>query len=57
MKLMVKMKGWLGQMGFNKNGGNINWFPGHIDAANRAIRRRLKLSDFVIELRDARVSV
>ncbi|KAL3370558.1 hypothetical protein AABB24_007554 [Solanum stoloniferum] len=52
---MVKMKGWLGQMGFNKNGGNINWFPGHMDAANRAIRRRLKLSDFVIEVRDARI--
>ncbi|KAK4721111.1 hypothetical protein R3W88_011344 [Solanum pinnatisectum] len=52
---MVKMKGWIGQMGFNKNGGNINWFPGHMDAANRAIRRRLKLSDFVIEVRDARI--
>ncbi|OIT28464.1 PREDICTED: short integuments 2, mitochondrial-like isoform X1 [Nicotiana attenuata] len=48
-------KGWLGQMGFNKGGGNINWFPGHMAAATRAIRQRLKLSDLVIEVRDARI--
>lgn len=48
-------KGWLGQMGFTKSGGSINWYPGHMAAATRAIRQRLKLSDFVIEVRDARV--
>lgn len=45
----------LGEMGFCKGGGNINWFPGHMAAATRAIRDRLKLSDLVIEVRDARV--
>ncbi|KAH0721261.1 hypothetical protein KY290_006181 [Solanum tuberosum] len=48
-------KGWLGQMGFTKSGGSINWYPGHMAAATRAIRQRLKLSDFVIEVRDARI--
>lgn len=45
----------LGQMGFNKGGGNINWFPGHMAAATKAIRSRLKVSDLVIEVRDARI--
>ncbi|KAI5682851.1 hypothetical protein M9H77_04079 [Catharanthus roseus] len=45
----------LGEMGFCKGGGNINWFPGHMAAATRAIRDRLKLSDLVIEVRDARM--
>ncbi|OIT34057.1 short integuments 2, mitochondrial [Nicotiana attenuata] len=49
------MKGWLGAMRFNKSGGKINWFPGHMAAATRAIRHRLKLSDLVIEVRDARI--
>lgn len=55
-KSIVKKKGWLGEMGLNKGGGAINWFPGHMAAATRAIRQRLKLSDLVIEVRDARVS-
>ncbi|XP_061357736.1 short integuments 2, mitochondrial isoform X2 [Gastrolobium bilobum] len=42
-------------MGFNADGGAINWFPGHMAAATRAIRNRLKLSDLVIEVRDARI--
>lgn len=46
----------LGEMGFCKGGGNINWFPGHMAAATRAIRDRLKLADLVIEVRDARVT-
>ncbi|GFY98205.1 P-loop containing nucleoside triphosphate hydrolases superfamily protein [Actinidia rufa] len=41
-------------MKFNLGGGAINWFPGHMAAATRAIRDRLKLSDLVIEVRDAR---
>ncbi|KAL6987175.1 Short integuments 2, mitochondrial [Sarracenia purpurea var. burkii] len=49
------VKNGLGEMGFNMGGGTINWFPGHMAAATRAIRHRLKLSDLVIELRDARI--
>lgn len=45
----------LGEMGFTKGGGNINWFPGHMAAATKAIRSRLKLTDLVIEVRDARI--
>uniref|UniRef100_A0A7N0UMT2 G domain-containing protein n=1 Tax=Kalanchoe fedtschenkoi TaxID=63787 RepID=A0A7N0UMT2_KALFE len=50
----VKMKG-LGDMGFTKGGGVVNWFPGHMAAATRAIRDRLKLADLVIEVRDSRI--
>lgn len=53
LKGLVK-KG-LGEMGFNAEGGVINWFPGHMAAATRAIRSRLKLADLVIEVRDSRV--
>lgn len=49
------VKKGLGEMGFNKGGGSINWFPGHMAAATRAIRDRLKLADLVIEVRDSRV--
>ncbi|XP_022745432.1 short integuments 2, mitochondrial isoform X3 [Durio zibethinus] len=55
IKGIVKKAMELGEMGFNKEGGAINWFPGHMAAATRAIRNRLKLSDLVIEVRDARV--
>ncbi|KAK1366188.1 short integuments 2, mitochondrial [Heracleum sosnowskyi] len=51
------MKKGLGEMGFNKGGGNINWFPGHMAAATRAIRDRLKLADLVIEVRDSRIPI
>ncbi|KAI4319611.1 hypothetical protein MLD38_033191 [Melastoma candidum] len=44
----------LGDMEFNTGGGAINWFPGHMAAATRAIRQRLKLADLVIEVRDCR---
>ncbi|XP_047330083.1 short integuments 2, mitochondrial [Impatiens glandulifera] len=49
------MKKGLGEMSFNMGGGVINWFPGHMAAATRAIRDRLKVSDLVIEVRDARI--
>lgn len=49
------VKKGLGEMGFNAGGGVINWFPGHMAAATRAIRQRLKVADFVIEVRDARI--
>ncbi|VFQ71894.1 unnamed protein product [Cuscuta campestris] len=52
---VAKKKGCLGELGFNKGGGAVNWFPGHMAAATRAIRQRLKLSDLVIEVRDARI--
>ncbi|KAK2632590.1 hypothetical protein EUGRSUZ_L01356 [Eucalyptus grandis] len=45
----------LGEMGFTSSGGAINWFPGHMAAATRAIRDRLKVSDLVIEVRDSRI--
>ncbi|XP_059668399.1 short integuments 2, mitochondrial isoform X2 [Cornus florida] len=45
----------LGEMGFSMDGGTINWFPGHMASATRAIRHRLKLADLVIEVRDARI--
>ncbi|KAL5546329.1 hypothetical protein UlMin_006016 [Ulmus minor] len=53
LKHLVK-KG-LGEMGFNAGGGAINWFPGHMAAATRAIRDRLKVADLVIEVRDSRI--
>lgn len=34
---------------------NINWFPGHMTKAKRAMEEKLKVVDMVIELRDARV--
>lgn len=49
------LKKGLGEMGFTSGGGNINWFPGHMAAATRAINARLKLADLVIEVRDSRV--
>ncbi|XP_058082046.1 short integuments 2, mitochondrial isoform X3 [Magnolia sinica] len=56
---MGAVRAWVGrrvgEMGFNAGGGPINWFPGHMAAATRAIRDRLKLSDLVIEVRDARI--
>ncbi|WP_178200616.1 ribosome biogenesis GTPase YlqF [Massilicoli timonensis] len=33
----------------------INWFPGHMTKAKRAMEEKLKVVDMVIELRDARV--
>ncbi|KAF3441192.1 hypothetical protein FNV43_RR15104 [Rhamnella rubrinervis] len=52
---LVKKGLGLGEMGFNSGGGAINWFPGHMAAATRAIRDRLKVADMVIEVRDARI--
>ena len=49
------LKKQLGDMSFATGGGTINWFPGHMAAATRAINSRLKLADLVIEVRDSRV--
>lgn len=55
VKRIVKKAWSVGEMGFIRGGGIINWFPGHMAAATRAIRDRLKVSDLVIEVRDSRV--
>ncbi|GAV74686.1 MMR_HSR1 domain-containing protein [Cephalotus follicularis] len=55
LKRVVKKGLDLGEMGFNKEGGVINWFPGHMASATRAIRHRLKLADLVIDVRDSRI--
>ncbi|EPS61180.1 hypothetical protein M569_13620, partial [Genlisea aurea] len=55
LKNMAKKLSSIGEMGFIRGGGSINWFPGHMAAATRAIKDRLKLSDLVIEVRDARI--
>ncbi|KAL9331566.1 hypothetical protein ACSQ67_001176 [Phaseolus vulgaris] len=55
LKELLKKGLGLGDMAFNAGGGAISWFPGHMAAATRAIRHRLKLSDLVIEVRDARI--
>lgn len=55
VKRIIKKGLGLGEMGFTKGGGNINWFPGHMAAATRAIKHRLKISDLVIEVRDSRI--
>lgn len=34
--------------------GHINWFPGHMNKAIKEIKKRLKMVDIVLELRDAR---
>lgn len=39
----------------NQSKININWFPGHMTKAKRAMQEKLKLVDMVIELRDARI--
>ena len=35
---------------------NIQWYPGHMTKARRAMQEDIKLIDLVIELVDARVS-
>lgn len=35
--------------------GLINWYPGHIAKAQNTLREKLKLTDFVLELVDARL--
>ncbi|KAG0485826.1 hypothetical protein HPP92_009905 [Vanilla planifolia] len=45
----------VGDLGFLASGGIINWFPGHMAAATRAIFDRLKVADLIIEVRDARI--
>ncbi|GKU92284.1 hypothetical protein SLEP1_g6033 [Rubroshorea leprosula] len=45
----------LGEMAFNKVGGVINWFLGHMAVATRTIHQSLKLSDLVIKVRAAQI--
>jgi hypothetical protein len=44
-----------GERLFQSRGLNINWFPGHMSSATKAIRERIKMVDMVIEVRDARI--
>lgn len=43
------------KMSNEQNSININWFPGHMTKAKRAMQEKLKLVDMVIEIRDARI--
>jgi len=56
MRGLTRARKRASEMALNAGGGAINWFPGHMAAASRAIRDRLKLADLVIGVRDARVS-
>jgi len=40
---------------FERFGGAINWFPGHMAKATRLIREQLKDIDMILEVRDARI--
>ena len=42
--------------GYNKK-SNINWYPGHMTKARRAMEEDIKLVDLVIEILDARIPV
>ncbi|XP_031475263.1 short integuments 2, mitochondrial [Nymphaea colorata] len=53
--VLLGMKVGNGGLGGGGGGAPINWFPGHMAAATRAILKRLKLADLVIEVRDARI--
>lgn len=53
--MVAKVGKRIADMGFNASGGVVNWFPGHMAAATRAIRDRLKIADLVVEVRDARI--
>ncbi|KAG0586804.1 hypothetical protein KC19_2G118800 [Ceratodon purpureus] len=33
----------------------VNWYPGHMASATKAIRERIKVVDLVVEVRDARI--
>ncbi|GAB2267041.1 Short integuments 2, mitochondrial [Dionaea muscipula] len=54
LRKLTKTKG-LGEMAAKMGGAVVNWFPGHMAAAMRAIRARLKLADLVLEVRDSRI--
>ena len=41
----------------NKNGMNIQWFPGHMTKTRRKIVEQLKIIDAVAEIVDARIPV
>ncbi|KAI5061274.1 hypothetical protein GOP47_0023779 [Adiantum capillus-veneris] len=43
------------KMAFKTGTAPINWFPGHMATATRAIRERLRLIDLVVEVRDSRI--
>lgn len=43
------------KLAYKAGAAPINWFPGHMASATRAIRDRLRLIDLVVEVRDSRI--
>jgi hypothetical protein len=52
---MAARKGLFGLASTRAGEVAINWYPGHMASATKAIRERIKLVDLVLEVRDARV--
>jgi hypothetical protein len=52
---MAARKGLFGLTSTRAGEAAINWYPGHMASATKAIRERIKLVDLVLEVRDARV--
>jgi hypothetical protein len=54
-RAMAARKGLFGLASTRAGEAAINWYPGHMASATKAIRERIKLVDLVLEVRDARV--
>ncbi|KAH9559941.1 hypothetical protein CY35_06G081400 [Sphagnum magellanicum] len=52
---MAARKGLFGLTSTRAGEAAINWYPGHMASATKAIRERIKLVDLVLEVRDARI--
>jgi ribosome biogenesis GTPase A len=52
---MAARKGLFGLASTRAGEAAINWYPGHMASATKAIRERIKLVDLVLEVRDARI--
>ncbi|CAK9230438.1 unnamed protein product [Sphagnum troendelagicum] len=52
---MAARKGLFGLASARAGEAAINWYPGHMASATKAIRERIKLVDLVLEVRDARI--
>jgi len=53
-RAMAARKGLFGLASARAGEAAINWYPGHMASATKAIRERIKLVDLVLEVRDAR---
>jgi hypothetical protein len=54
-RAMAARKGLFGLTSTRAGEAAINWYPGHMASATKAIRERIKLVDLVLEVRDARI--